>query len=73
MIFELYIHPRMNDKDPLSGLLMDIRDAHYRHTQALILQGALIHSDTRNTHTEKRTDRDTQDGGNKSNDPKSSS
>lgn len=51
---------------------MDIRDAYNRRTRALTLRGALIHCDTHNAsnqkhaHRKKQTDRDTQDGGNKS-------
>lgn len=35
---------------------MYIRDAHNRHTRALVLQGALIHYDTHQKHAHRKTD-----------------
>lgn len=60
----------MNDKDTwFSGLLMDITDAQDGHTQALTLEGALIHYNTHQKHAHRRggkdSDADTREGRNK--------
>lgn len=71
----------MKDKDTRysvgrDGLLMDWRDAHKRHTRALALRGALIHTDTHITSNQKythtRKNRDKHGWGKKSNCPNSS-